>query len=485
MENRAHDGHDHVHDEAAEAFPRHATAELVGREVAGRERRERWQPWLVALGVTLVALAFPTRRLLGDTLGGQGSVATDAALRVLGACGLESEPAAFLLSAVFLGLCVVPLIRIGDEHGWERGPSILVALLVVGSPIGWLAGTLPASWAAQMCGACWLAASFARRTPSVLGRCGAWLAASLLGLANAALFPALVASLADDRRRESNAAREGCLTLAALPILAAIVFAGTTWLAGGSLAVRGDDDELLAFVSDATRTFERGVREFRELLPALATFALGVAVLFVSKRRPRLLSWHTLFLAGAVIPFDLFVFGVPPRPWISLAPIAALGFFELLQRADERSRGAFARLAAVVLVVAGVGSARWVDARDPRRAWMEATAEALQPGDRVVSASGEHLDLLEHRFGVETLDARFLAPESTETQRFRLDARLEGRGEPRGRLLVDLDAEPWSSARFPPTAASRSALLEVLARFAAEHSLPILPRDPSLAPTVE
>ncbi len=475
MDPHANADHDHAH--AADPFPRHETADLIARELAARTARERWQPWLIALGITLVALAFPTHWLIGDVR--ELVTATEsghwlgldlvpcALATLLTHLGLPAEQAWYLLSAVFLGLTFIALVSIADDRGWERAPGLLVALVIITSPLAWFAGTLPGTYAAQLCGACLLGAALARRNSTTAARMRAWYIACLLSAANLILFLPLVVSLWRDRMRLKQEHKNEHPVEAALACVIVFGLALGVWSVLSNPLGRFD-----------VRT-EVGGFDALQLLPGTATFAVGVGMLVVL-RRGRTERWPWAFVVSSLFEFGaLFVPGAQLVA-IALAPVAMLGWLEFVQRADERSRGAAARLVAALFIVLGVLGTRWLAGQDPRRAWRDTTAEALEPGDIVLSGSAEHLYLLEHRFRVETVDLRSLSHRDDDQRRSFWSAQREhahALQQTQRRLVIDatpIKAWGWrstSDSNGPPDIDGE------LERFASENALPILPLD--------
>jgi len=447
----------HPHPEGAEPFPREAAAALVGEELVRRARRELAQAWLLAAGIALLALAFPTTGLYGQVLelvarteqgllSSTSLVASALALGLQASTPLGPEPAWFVLSALAFGASAVPLLALARERGWERAPALFAVLLALASPVALVAGTLPDAASFQLLGAALLVRGLAAERSSGAAQARAWVLAVLLHASLVWTWPALVAAQLLRTPAEPQPLRRLLAPLCALTLLAGFVLAlhallplagelgaaARSWkrdlLAGGDggpgpllawwtlwpLGLGASGLGLAAFAVQLAR--ERAWR--REL--ALVLFALG--------------PWCGLSLGGA-LDWEL--------PWLWLVPCGVLGLLELLQLAEERAHGARARLAALPLALLGLLGALWIRGLDAQADWTAQASARLEPGDVVLSASAPHRHLLRHRFRVETVDLRPIAARPpAERQRF-WSAQVARAAELRGagrRLVLDEDS---------------------------------------------
>lgn len=395
-----------------DAFPRHETAELVAAELAARTRRERWQGPLVAFGLALVALAFPTQALFGQTVAfvertanaelSAGALLPSAlALALTRWTPLPVEPALFALSALAFGLTALPLLALARGRGWERGPALTATLLALSAPVALVAGTLasPASFA--LLGAALFFAELNRERGTARSRATVWLIATLLHAQLAWTWPALLVRAPHDT---APAARRVFSALAA-PLVFVFACAGahvlTHDLAHAWPHLR---HELLAGGSGGPGPFAAW---WTLWLPALGASGLGLVALGVQLVRARAWRREIAVLVFALVPLAALSLGGAIAwevPWLWLVPPGALGLLELVQLADERGRGALARLALVPLCALGVGGAAWLRGFDANAAWTAQASELLDPGDVVLTASDEHRHLLRHRFHVEAVD---------------------------------------------------------------------------------
>lgn len=396
----------------ADVFPRHATAELVAAELAARARRERWQGPLIALGLALVALAFPTQALFGQTVAFVGHTESgelSASALLPSAFGLALtqwtslpvEPVLFALSALAFGLTALPLLALARERGWERGPALTATLLALSAPVALVAGTLASPAAFALLGAALFFAALQRERATPLFRAAIWVLACTLHAQLAWTWPALLVRAPQDT---SSATRRWCTALAA-PAVFFFSCAGAHALTHDLASVRPHlQRELLAGGSGGPGPF---VAWWTLWLPALGASGLGLVALGVQLVRARAWRRELALVLFALVPLAALSLGGSldwEIPWLWLVPPGALGLLELVQLADERGRGALARLALVPLCACGVAGAAWLRGLDANAAWSEQASQLLNPGDVVLTASDEHRHLLQHRFHLEVLD---------------------------------------------------------------------------------
>lgn len=482
----------HAHEHAAgdaehdDAFPRQATAELVAAELAARARRERWQGPLVALGLALVALAFPASGLFGQTVAfvertenaelSAGALLPSAlALALTRWASLPVEPVLFALSALAFGLAALPLLALARERGWERGPALTATLLALSAPVALVAGTLASPAAFALLGAALFFAELNRARGTASSRAAAWLIATLLHAELAWTWPALLARAPHDT---SSAGRRVLAALAA-PLAFVLACAGGHVLAGGlAHAWPRLRQELLAGGSGGPGPF---VAWWTLWLPALGASGMGVVALAVQLARTHAWRRELAVLLFALAPLAACSLGGSldwEIPWLWLVPPGALGLLELLQLADERGRGALARLALVPLCACGVLGAAWLRGLDVHAAWTAQASEILEPGDVVLSASDEHRHLLRHRFGVEAVDlARVRAATASDRALFwsaevNVAEALRAAGR---RLVLDEDSLVTSRTLVWP---DRAELDAFVLRAAPVRLPPLEPRVP-------
>ncbi|MBI5362170.1 MAG: hypothetical protein HZA53_03260 [Planctomycetes bacterium] len=437
------------HEHSGEAFPRHAAVDAVAHALEHRVRRERAQVLLVALGLALVALAFPTHALFGQSVSlveatARGAFAGVHALpcalarAIAGATGLDAERVWFLLGALAFGATLPLLVRVARARGWEHGPALATALLALSAPVVLTAATTPDASAFRLLGAAWFASELVTPASGPKRRAFAWLGACALHVGNAWTWPALVAAEWTRPRNGRGVARFAPALVAALGL--ALV----------SLALHHDPTRALHATTRALLAGGSGgpgplLAWWTLWLPALGAAGLGLAAWIASvarggwKREPELVlfacvPWIAQSLGGA-IDWEL--------PWVELVPLGVLGLLALLQCAEERGPGARARLAAAACALFGLAGAAWIRELDRHAEWTRDASVRLEPGDVVLTASPEHRHLLEHRFHVATIDLRPIgARPKAERERFWSEQRAaatrltsEGR-----RLVLDEDS---------------------------------------------
>ncbi|MBK7878502.1 MAG: hypothetical protein IPJ77_22835 [Planctomycetes bacterium] len=500
----AHERHEHVghsHESAPtspsphDAFPRHATVDEVARALGRRERLERAQVLLLALGLTLVALALPTQALFGQSVALVDATARGVGLDALhlipcalaralvATTGVDAERAWFALSALAFGLTLVPLVRIARAREWEHGPALAAALLVLCAPVVLVAGTVPDASAFRLLGAAFFCSELVRRPRAgdhaglaALRESGphrrafAWFVASLFHVGNAWTWPALLAAELRKPGPGETARRGRVEALAAATLAFVLVFALAHRDVGRAL--HAAQRALLAGGSGGPGPIVAWTTLW---LPALGAAGVGLAAWLAGvarggwKREPELallalVPWAAQTVGGAV-DWEL--------PWVELAPLGLLGLLALAQRMEERPHAPKLGLAALALALYGLAGATWLRSLDRHAAWTERASELLNPGDVVLTASGEHRHLLEHRFHVATVDLRPIgARPAVEREAFWKDQRdaaerlaAEGR-----RLVLDLD----SLADFGTVAWPDAGELE---RFVADARPVVLPDE--------
>ncbi|HTF89267.1 MAG TPA: hypothetical protein VK843_12725 [Planctomycetota bacterium] len=423
-------GHDHgdEHD-TNEAFPRAAVRDLVGQTLVDGRRREMWQDLALMLGLTFLALAMPMARLLGT---GPALVQSTERgewfsmyvllqplthlLSLLPSVG--AERAWYLVASACWGAAYLVLLRTAMFLGVPRLAGIVSSLLVLISPLGFLAGTLPGASGPALLGSAILfkallefaqAEGDARRARHPLG---VWLGVCLLDPSLVLLLPAVVWSLISAEGTRGNVQPERW-RVAVQALLTVVVLAALL----ASTAGIGHDGQFSAvwggFGSTLLGRGTIGAPDSLTWLLVLAP-ALGVGVLGLVEllRRPseRMESapaaWISAFVA---VPIVVRLLGGTPSldtaAW-ALGPVAVLGLASFLGHALERWHWT-AIVGLIVLQVGLTWGFRYTMFRgDPNRAWTEYTADLLNPGDLVLTRDQQHDYLLHHRFHLKTVNLR-------------------------------------------------------------------------------
>ena len=453
-------------------FPRHLTQQLIDDERRATARRLTLAPWLVGAGLAALALANPQEVLVGGgpqlldawSAGAPAGEAFSAGWLLRGVSslfGLSLEPAAFLLSALFYGACAPLLAGLGRRVGLSASSALTVTLIVLLSPVAWLAGTTPGPEAAGLWVVTWLFSLVwgghhepapARRGFAVLLvlALGAGLTGSL-----AWLLPAVAFALAGGTSPGQAGRRFRAIKWA---LIGSLVISVSYLLLGGKPEGTGLGVSPAALGTPGVLpgTEDPGllgaVWRTLTLLPALGVCLLGLAALCFERRNeseeppPRwLLGWALLPLAAFAVTGE-----ARELPHLHLLPLAALGGFDFLGRREDELD---ARLVLSTVVLAAgllLGSLHLLHSSDPLASWRAHAQESLEPTDLVVSSDVEHLYLLRVRWGVEALGLGEAKAHPEVLDR----ARGAGR-----RLVTDAPTEA-----LPPSLASGTPLADLSPR---------------------
>jgi hypothetical protein len=347
----------------------------------------------------------------------------------------------FVLAALAFGLSAWPLLAWRASAAGRREPALIAVLLALSAPVALVGATLPGAAACELLGATILFAALARERCSATARATAWLCACALHTLLVWTWPALLAAELTSAAPATAAALPAGL---AAPFAFAALFLGAHALSGdlhGGLH-RAERD-LLAGGSGGPGPW---LAWWTLWLPALGASGLGLVAFGVQLVRARAWRRELALVLFALVPLAAVSLGGSldwEIPWLWLVPPGALGLLELLQRAEERGRGAWARLAVLPLLAWGLLGAGWLRGLDANARWSAQASALLNPGDVVLSASLEHRHLLERRFHLETVDLLPIAGQGrAERQRFWAEertraAQLAAAGR---RLVLDEDS---------------------------------------------
>jgi hypothetical protein len=413
---RAEDAEGDTAAELVGGFPRHTTRDLV----ESREDQLRFRLPLAGLalaaGVTLCALGLPTERLAGpgpaliDSLASGGWSSSRALYLPLAQLAdalprVGAEPAGFLLSALALGALAALVWRLGRQLEAAPEARWLTALVVLGTPLLWTAGTSPG--------------------PEILGALGAlYVFSALLGSGRAR---ALRAGLGWGFAAGMAPLYLWCLPAAAWGFARGrsagrAVSLGMSWAIGWALAWLALTAAAKHFAGsdprgwlDLARALGRdalagggGPQDASWLLgafPALGVSLLGLCGLFLrgpdGERAPAwVLAWCLtpalgLGLSGRV-DWEL--------SWLWMPGPLALGWYRLLAaRPRWTGRAATLALAAAALLSVGLNRA-WLRASDPETPWRALVEGEVRRGDILLTTSATHQHLAARRYGLRSFE---------------------------------------------------------------------------------
>jgi hypothetical protein len=392
-------------------FPRHLTQQLIDEE---RRSAARWvglAPWLVGIGLAALALANPQEALFGGGprliqawASGAGPGEAFSAywlLRGLAAVsGLDLEPAAFLLSALFYGGTAPLLFGLGRGVGLSDASALTVTLIVLLSPVAWLAGTTPGPEAAGLWATTllfrliWGGREGATGTRHRVVVLSALALAAGLSPSAAWLLPAVAIALARDRgvREPLKWGAIGSLFLAT-----AYLALGGPSAASGSLGAPG------ALPGTGGSGLAAATWRTLALFPALGVSLAGLAALCFERRNESEEPPPRWLLGWALLPSVALALGGAGHelPYLYLLPLAALGGFDALGRREDELDARLV-LGAFLLACAWlVGSMHLLSSQDPLADWRAEARRALEPDDLVLTDDTAHHYLLRQRWGLD------------------------------------------------------------------------------------
>ncbi|MCE9594033.1 MAG: hypothetical protein K8S98_07565 [Planctomycetes bacterium] len=451
---------EHQHGEG-DLFPRRLLASLVADDEVRSRARARWQAVFLAGGLALLALAFPTRTLIGDGPEFVNACDTGAwfvvhlALAPLARLvallpGIDIEQGWFVISAVAWGACVVACWKSLVRHGSRARAALIAALVTLGAPAAWLAATLPGSAAPGLLGA-WMvfgALLDASRDPERphrhRGVAIAFGLALLLDVRAVVYVPAILAEAwftAREREEDTTRVFQRAFALAQPLVLFTALFLVVAFLLPSS-------PENARFVARALSGLTgRGPGGYGTLwltLFGVGTAAFGLLVLVLppldaEEKRPPL--WVAIWCAAPLL-LPIAFWNVDAKAvMVAMLPPAALGLASWFADRDLKSLVQYASLFVIGQIAVGWGLTYGITSSDRNLEWKQHAAEELVPGDVLLTLVHDHAYLARHRFGLRVVDlAEPLRLEGAERESWwtRVAEELRSATDAGGRAAFDL-----------------------------------------------
>jgi hypothetical protein len=396
--------------------------------------------WLLGAGLAALALAFPQERLIGqfDSVTGAFHLALRAGIEQI--TSLRAEQAGFVLSAICYGACLPVTLSIARRLEFPFAVSLLASLVVLLSPVAWVAGTSPGPAALGLLLGLLLLGFLWQRERPVLGLVlGSWCLAVSCAPVSIWLLPALAWAVTPGGKGDPRRWRATAI----------VVGVGLAWLA--ALLLTESDSGTPGLLTKAIFGGSGGWGQILAfgagLLPGLGLAALAAASLFLLRRHESEAPPPRWLLLWCVLPLVVATLGGSPTwqiPYLWILPPALIGALDLLARADERrlvpvALGTVAAQLAILL-----GALLILSSTDPLAPWRENAREALEPGDLVFTTRGDHAYLLRERWGLEVqrVDSN---TDSEQRLEFARKATSEGR-----RVVFDTDVLDGRWSTFEP-----------------------------------
>jgi hypothetical protein len=386
-------------------FPRHLTTQLIEEGQERRSRRELTGGLLLGLGLAIFALALPQERLIGQqvqhldpadaTLAHIVDLVRGLALRFL---GMTPEQPGFVLEALAYGACLPVALAIGRRLGGSFGPTLVGSLVVLLSPVGWLAGTTPGLDAlGLLCSLLCLHALWGRARPQALMATSWWVFAAASSPANAWLLPAVVwAGLRGQQKKFELAF--------SLPCIGVALFLLFSMPVGDLLEVDASLEHLWrAMLFGGSGGWGQVTAWVLGLVPGLGLAVLGVGSLFLLRRNESEGRPPRWLLVWCLLPALAVGIGGSPTwsiPYLWLVPPALVGACDLLaRRTDGFGLGwSLGALGVQLGVLSGV--LVLLSATDPLEEWRRHARGVLEADDHVATPHREHAYLLANRWGI-------------------------------------------------------------------------------------
>lgn len=468
-----------------EAFPRHATADLVATALDAERRRALWQSWICAGGIIALALGLPTESSIGHArelvrataehrFSGPHVVPALLARGLVSNFGLRPEPAWFLVSAVCFGLCAPVLLSTARALGWTAPRALHATLLVLASPMAVLAGTLPGASAVGLLGAAILfhalvTGSDRARSLYAWRASAAFVIACTLNVINVLLWPALMWAVA---RKRPAKERDGHLAFALLAPLIAVCLATAAIL--GNAYLDNGSREVARVLQLSERTLLAGASGgpgpllawWTAWIPALMSGAVGIAALAFLQVRAERESRVGWLAAWCLIPWIVQSLGGTiddDLPYLWLVPPALLGWLELHEILARREAERFIWLSSIALLGLGFGAVVFLRGLDREAEWRERASLVVDKGDLVLTTSPDHRYLLEQRFALEVVDLTEIEALLVEDRAggwSRLEARIDALRQVGRRTVLDTAVTGSASPLSPDVKARLQRLCE-------------------------
>lgn len=391
-------------------FPREDLTQRIASAARFERWREGWQPWLLGLAVTLLALAVPMERLWGDmnlvrlsAEEGRGLGVGVPLLRYLSQW-MTHEQAGYALAAVSAGLTLPALRGLLITVGFPHGIAMRCVGMTALAPLALLGASSPVLLAPGALGATLIARELFRLNTDQSMR-ALWRVSSvfLLGLlldpANLLLLPAAGLALVP------------LATVRKLPPWTFPTCLGATigyclWILLGAGNKEAFDQLLRTLLAGGQGANLTSLGAWLAWLPlCLGVGWLGILSLVGGRRTTEESpppAWIKAWCLVALVPI------IGGSPWTMpalgiLLPLCSVGLADHLVRLEDGSkmRQRAQRLLATQLIL-GTLLILSLGATDPLAAWRASARQDLSPGDLVFSEHRGHLYLLRHRFGLAT-----------------------------------------------------------------------------------
>jgi len=427
---RAEDSESDSVAELVGGFPRHTTRDLVESREDQLRMRLPLAGLALAVGVTLCALGLPTERLMGpgpaliDRLA-EGGWSSSRALYLPLAQLVDAlprvspEPAGFLFAALGLGALAALLWRLGERLEAAPQARWMTALLVLGTPLVWTAGT---SAGPEVLGA--LGSLYAFSALALPGRARGLRAGLGWGFAAgmAPLYLWCLPAAAWGLARGRSAGRDGSGAARSTGSTGRAVLLGAGWALGWALAwlavtaaakqLSGTDPRgWLSLARDLGREALAGGGGPQDAdwlwiaVPAFGASLLGLLGLVIrgadGERAPAwIFAWCLtpalgLGLSGRT---DWELSGL----WM-LGPLALGGYRLFAARPRWSGRLATLTLAGVMLASTGLSRA-WLRATDPEAAWRASIERSAGRSDILLTTSTLRQHLVARRYGLRSFE---------------------------------------------------------------------------------
>ena len=456
-------------------FPRHLTTQLIDDRTAERSRKQGIAVWLVAVSLTLFALAWPQERLLG-TLPiegwrgiGLGNVGWPFLAVELGKpFGLGVEAMGLLLAAIGYGLCLPVALSIARQLGMGLRLALPTCLLALLSPGAWTAATSPGLGTLGLLFGLLLMRELWREGPSRVTRIlGYWTLAATLDVGFAWTLPAVLLALRF-RGSVTKGTRKDLLGLV-MAIGIAVYLFSLGLLAGMAQGAPPLYIVVRAYLLDLAGNWSTPLAWAAVAVPTVGVAFAGLAGLVLVRRDEAESAPPRWLFAWCLVPAAVFALCGPVPfgfSYLWLLPPALIGCLDLIARQEEPVAAAWIAGAVACTGIVLAATLWFVSSNDPLTAWRTHAQAFLEPDDLVLTTEPRHLYLLEARWGLEAdlIEPGYLAEE--------LAARVTRETASGRRILLDL-------AQEDPTPGALHKQLEPLPRLQDLQPTPFLRPGPS------
>jgi hypothetical protein len=396
-------------------FPRHLTTELINEEDAQRGRRERIAGWVLAMALTLFALAWPQERLLSLTFGEslRGVPALGLAWRQVAgefaaAAGLSTELLALIFSAILYGACLPLVLSIGRRVGASFGIALATGLVVLLAPSAWLAGTTPGVASLALLMGMLLIYELWREGPLRTKRITQyWVLAALADPGMAWAFPAILTAVGSRTLEQGGGTQAARRLLLAGPML----FFGVCAIVADWISPAGEWMSTLSdlltrgYLTELSGNWSSPLSWIPSSLVSLGLTIFGVGGLLLLNRNEAEQAPPRWLMAWALLPCVILGLAGSAHtnyPVLWMLPPALIGCLDQVMRQDQDKSGWVAGLGLFVQggILAGVLTV--IGQLDPQAEWRRQASDSLNPSDWVATEIWEHNYILNSRWGVSS-----------------------------------------------------------------------------------